>query len=201
MGTKGWQLRTIPFLVESKPLRRKSGSHLKFITSPKQAFQFVFHSMYTKPGMSGRGKHRCLEPVFPPLQPLHLAEKPELSIYTCKNLYIFTKLSTLIYKATLLGIDFSIHNLPSTINCLLSTFYCLPSTVYRLPSHRCPNRRPRIFRQGHQLDNQRPHTHTNSDSRAIHSPSVYQRQTYHVQKGPQPSRCPHIFLWGQKFGN
>ena len=43
-------------------------------------------------------------------------------------------------------------------------------------------------------------THTNSDSRAIHSPSVYQRQTYHVQKGPQPSRCPHIFLWGQKFG-
>ena len=43
-------------------------------------------------------------------------------------------------------------------------------------------------------------THTNSDSRANHSPSVYQRQTYHVQKGPQPSRCPHIFLWGQKFG-
>ena len=110
MGTKGWQLRTIPFLVESKPLRRKSGSHLKFITSPKQAFQFVFHSMYTKPGMSGRGKHRCLEPVFPPLQPIHLPEKPELNIYTCKGLNIFTKLFTLIY-----------NDLPSTINCLLST--------------------------------------------------------------------------------
>ena len=150
MGTKGWQLRTIPFLVEGKPLRRKNVSHLKFITSPKQAFQFVFHSMYTKPSMSGSGKHSCLEPAFPPLQPLHLPEKPELSIYTCRDLNIFTNLSTLIYNATLLGIDFSIHNLPSTINCLLSTFYCLPSAVYRLPSHRCPNRCPRIFRRGHQ---------------------------------------------------
>ena len=127
--------------------------------------------MYTKPGMSGRGKHSCLEPAFPPLQPLHLPEKPELSIYTCKNLNIFTKLFTLIYKATLLGIDFSIHNLPSTINCLLSTFYCLPSTVYRLPSHRCPNRCPRIFRRGHQLDNQRRHTQTQTAEQF--TPPVY----------------------------
>ena len=89
--------------------------------------------------MSGRGKHRCLEPAFPPLQPLHQPEKPELTIYTCKALNIFTKLCTTTYNATLLGADFSFpplgkplgndlstHNLPSTIN---STNYGLLSTL------------------------------------------------------------------------
>ena len=30
--------------------------------------------------MSGRGKRRCLEPAFPPLQPLHQPDMPELLI-------------------------------------------------------------------------------------------------------------------------
>ena len=74
--------------------------------------------------MSGRGKHRCLEPVFPPLQPLHLPNTPGARIHTCKACNIFTKLCTSIYNATLLGADFSIHYLPSTINCLPSTLHC-----------------------------------------------------------------------------
>ena len=173
MGAKSWQLRTIPFLVEGKPLRRKSGSHLKFITSPKQAFQFVFHSMYTKPSMSGSGKHSCLEPVFPPLQPLHLPEKPELSIYTCRDLNIFTNLSTLIYNATLLGIDFSIHNLPSTINCLLSTAH--------LQYHK--------------------HIKNTTASESIVLPPMLVPHHQSIQKASQQNRCPHTFRWGQQLGN
>ena len=79
-----------------------------------------------KQGMSGRGKRRCLEPAFPPLQPLHQPEKPELTIYTCKAINIFTKLYRTIYNATLLGADFSHLQrdparrrlFPSTINRL-----------------------------------------------------------------------------------
>ena len=33
-----------------------------------------------KQGMSGRGKRRCLEPAFPPPQPLHQPDMPELLI-------------------------------------------------------------------------------------------------------------------------
>ena len=134
MGTKSWQLRTIPFLVEGKPLRRKNVSHLKFITSPKQAFKIRTSFYVHKTRHVWEGKAQLLRasltttPTAPPPRETWIKY---LHMQKFKHIYksIHTYLQSDPTRHRLLYPQSPIYHQLSTVYFLLSTIYSL--TIYR----------------------------------------------------------------------